>query len=163
MGMEFRGWDRLQRKLDAVANGISDKGMDRVVRAGARVFRDAVEEAAPVLDERTANSTALEPGALKADIRMGLRHNAVGTAEAHVGPGKDTARVARWVEYGHRLVKGGYSKVLAGGKTRGPGAEIGEVAAHPFIRPAYEASLSAAEEAMAAELDKVVKESANNG
>lgn len=154
MGMEFRGWDKLQRSIDARVEDLSGAAEDRMVRAGARVFQEAIEAAAPVLDERTANSTALEPGALKGDIHVSVKHNAVGTAEAFVGPGKDTRHVARFVEFGHRLVKGGYSKVVAGGKTRGPGVEIGEVPAHPFVRPAYEASVAAAEEAMVKELER---------
>jgi len=155
MPIEFTGWDKLSQRLDAVADRLGPKGMDRVVRAGAQVFQEAVEAAAPVLDHRTANSTALDPGALKAGIGTRLRHNAVGTAEARVGPvGKEVRHVARWVEYGHRLVKGGYSKVTAKG-TRGPGVEIGEVRAHPFIRPAYESARGAAEEAMIAEVEKL--------
>ena len=68
---------------------------------------------------------------------------------AVVGFGKLTRAVAGWVELGHRLVRGGYSKVLKNGKVRGPGRQVGTVAAHPFVRPAYEASVDAANQAFA--------------
>lgn len=53
---------------------------------------------------------ALPVGALKADVTLEVRRES-GLLMAVVGPGKLTAHVARWVEYGHRRVRGGYSDV----------------------------------------------------
>ena len=82
----------------------------------------------------------LPNGALRSDIVVRMTRDDDGTLIAVVGPAKLTRWVARLVEYGHRLVRGGRSRVLKNGKTKGPGKEIGTVQAHPFIRPAYEAS-----------------------
>jgi hypothetical protein len=102
----------------------------------------------------------LPDGALKSDITVTTHRYKDGTPYVTVQPGKYTARVAQWVEYGHRLVRGGYSKVLKNGKTRGIGKVIGDVAAHPFIRPAYEASRDAVADiigkTLVAEIEKAV-------
>jgi len=67
-------------------------------------------------------------------------HFVLEEAAETIAAGKLTAHVARWVEYGHRMIRGGRSRLLPNGKTRGPGKQIGFVDAHPFIRPAYEAT-----------------------
>lgn len=156
MGLEISGLDKLQRRLGKLKVELSGPAEKRMVRAGAKVFKAEVEREAPVLDRKTAQSTSLKPGALKRGVRIRTPRNAeVPTAE--VGFSKETKRVAGWVERGHRLVKGGYSKVTAKG-SRGPGAEIGEVQAHPFVRPAFERARSAAEEAMVAEVQQMIRE-----
>jgi HK97 gp10 family phage protein len=122
------------------------------VRAGAAVIQAAMVEDAPVLEEQTAKSSALSPGALRSDIEVLPVHaDKDGEYSTLIGPGKSTQHVAEWVEYGHRLVKGGQSKVGPDGRTSGIGHEVGRVKPHPFLRPAYERSaadaLAAAENA----------------
>ena len=149
MELRFTGVDSLLEKLAEVSGPVAEEAMRIGVKAGARVIADGMREAAPVLDERTAKSTALESGALRADIHV-YAGKPEGTLLADlIGPGKKTQHVALWVEYGHRMVKGGYSRVDAIGRSRGPGHEFGSVRPHPFLRPAFEASARAALEACA--------------
>lgn len=152
----MRGFDELEAKLNGLATALGGATEKKMVRAGAKVFRDEMVRRAPVLSKKTAGSNALAPGALKDDIGIRMKADALGMAEAHVGPGKKTAYVAGFVEYGHRLVKGGQSKVLVSGKTRGSGVQVGEVRAYPFARPAFEAAQREAETVMEQVLDAEV-------
>lgn len=103
----------------------------------------------------------LPPGALKNDIVIRFLKDAAGAISAKVGPAKLTAHVARWVEYGHRIVRGGRNRIKANGKQYGNGVANGEVPAHPFIRPAYEATrqqvITTICKTLATELEKASK------
>jgi HK97 gp10 family phage protein len=158
MEMELSDMTKMVAKLREMKLRTSGPEMDKAIRAGARVIKAAVQERAPVLDKKTPGSSALDPGALQRGIRVYVPKD-VKPTEAHIGPSKKVAYVARFVEYGHRQVHGGYSKVLPGGKTRGPGiAAEKDVPAYPFIRPAYEESLSAAEAAIVESIKQSIKE-----
>jgi HK97 gp10 family phage protein len=136
------GLKELDRKLGELGDKQAKKIIRDALKAAGAVFEAAVRARAPVRSGSTSG-TALPPGALKNDI-----DSVLGTTDdggpalpaVIVRPGKYTRRAAEWVEYGHRQVHGGYSKVLASGKRRGPGREVGAVPAHPFVRPAYEAA-----------------------
>jgi HK97 gp10 family phage protein len=131
------------KELDAKLSEMKEQTAKRIVwealEAGGAVIQEAVQEVAPMRPD-LPSGTALPVGALAADIEIHRGKDDEGNPAVIVGPGKYTSHAARWVEYGHRQVKGGYSKVLANGKTRGPGTEVSQVPAYPFIRPAYEAS-----------------------
>ena len=120
--------------------------------AAGQVVQAAITEAAPVRPV-LPSGTALPPGALKADIELHVVKERDGSVSAYIEPGRYTRHAARWVEYGHRLVRGG--------RLKKGGAHIGDVPAYPFIRPAFEASegaaLAAAEESVALELSKEAK------
>ena len=103
--------------------------IDAGLRAGGEVFQAAIAERAPERPD-LPSGTALPPGALKTDIELHRGRSDEGLPAVIVSPGKYTQHVARWVEYGHRLVRGGYNKKGKGG----PGKEVGSVAAYPFIR-----------------------------
>jgi HK97 gp10 family phage protein len=158
MQQVITGVSQLLAKLEAARVQMTGPEMKKAVRAGGNVIRVAMVSRAPVLDEKTAGSSSLDPGALKADIRVTLPHNDE-EVEAFIGPSSKTAHVARWVEYGHREVSGGQSKVLSGGRTRGSGkaSEI-DVPEHPFLRPAFEASVNAAGDAIRESLMKSFQE-----
>lgn len=147
-----------QRVLAMVQEKMAKQGVRRAVRAGAEVISNAIEERAPVLNAKNQGSNALEPGALKADIGVRMKTEG-GEPVAIIGPGSSTAHVARFVEYGHRQVSGGYSKVLGNGRVRGPGkVSSKDVPAYPFIRPAFEASAEEARDVFAVEAGKQLKE-----
>jgi HK97 gp10 family phage protein len=137
ISIEVTGLKELQLKLDALTTKQANLCIRKALRAGGLIEKAAVEERAPVKDEPGGY---LPAGALKADIIVHTTKDEQGAISAIVGPGKLTAHVARWVEYGHRMIRGGRSRLLPNGKTRGPGKQIGFVDAHPFIRPAYEAT-----------------------
>ena len=156
--IDVEGLSALQAKLDDLGTKAADRAIRKALKAGALIEQAAIIERAPVKD---VTGGILPPGALKSDIVIRMKKDAMGANSAVVGPAKLTAHVARWVEYGHRLVLGGRLRVLASGKTRGSGKQVGQVDAHPFIRPAYEASRSAVAEAIcttiATEVEKAGK------
>jgi HK97 gp10 family phage protein len=133
------------RELDAKLSEMKDAQVKRVIRqgldAGGDVMRAAIAEAAPVRPDLPSED-ALPPGALKQDIEV-RRGRFEGLLAVFIGPGKFTRRQAGWVEYGHRLVRGGTSQLVKTFfgklKYKGPGQEVDVVKAHPFIRPTYEA------------------------
>jgi HK97 gp10 family phage protein len=142
MGLETAGYAEMSERFELLRQAMREKAVRSGVRAAGNVILKAIEERAPILDAKSANSTALEPGSLKDDLRVRIgRVDKDGFITAEIGPSAKTSHVARWVEWGHRMVKGGYSKLLASGKTRGPGHALKEdVPPHPFIRPGFEAS-----------------------
>lgn len=158
MEITVTGLEELAAELRRVSDVVEQYAMVAGVKAGCKVIAHEMREAAPVLDERTAKSTSLEPGALKEGIKVFAPHAKDGYVEEIVGPSSKTQYVADWVEYGHRLVKGGQSLAVGNGKWRGSGHEIGEVKPHPFLRPAFEAAsgeaLEACTAAASAELKK---------
>lgn len=139
------GLEQLQGKLKLMREAAEGEAARQGVTAGGNVIRDAMRSEAPVLDEKTAHSTALEPGALKADISTRVEKNKDGLITAFIGPGKRTSHVALWVERGHLLVKGGQLPWTNGKRKRsGAGRAVMHVPAHPFLRPAYDGSRRAA-------------------
>jgi HK97 gp10 family phage protein len=141
--VHIEGLRELDAKLAELGGAKGKQIVNKALRAGGLVFVDAIQERAPERPD-LPSGTALPPGALAADIGERIGRDEEGFAAAIIGPQDATAHVARWVEYGHRLVKGGYSKsvyrrgVFVG--YRGPGRAVDNVPAHPFIRPAFEAA-----------------------
>ncbi|UWZ84655.1 HK97-gp10 family putative phage morphogenesis protein [Occallatibacter riparius] len=154
MRMRSTGWNEMQGEMKLLREAVNRDATRQAVRAGATVILEAMETAAPILDQKTAESTALPPGALKQDlsIKFFKRSEKLGVVRAWIGPTLNW-HVAHWVEYGHFLVKGGYLS-LKRGKLQGHGRRVGEVQEHPFLRPAYEASWQASLAAYAAEMKK---------
>jgi len=141
MEMDVRvvGYEEMVQMLHQLDLKKQNRIVRSALRAGAVIVQSAISEAAPVNEwPLSPNSSAQAPGALKNDIGIRI----AGSAEdyiAIVGPLAHTEQLARWVEYGHRIVRGGYSRIAKDGRTlRGPGKEVGRVDAHPFIRPAFE-------------------------
>ena len=139
------------RELDAKMAQLGGDTSTRIVRKGLRaagmVFVESIQRSAAGLKrwpQRTAESTALPLGAIADDIGMRMGKDDDGLPAAIVGPGPLTRHAAKWVEYGHRLVKGGYSTIGRNGKVRGPGHVIGEVPQYPFIRTGFEGAAGTA-------------------
>jgi hypothetical protein len=141
MGIQMAGAAEMQSSMRRLSDEIRQKLVLRAVRDAGVVIQDAMRESAHVLAERNPGSDALEPGQLREDIRVRARLDEDAVARAIIGPVK-YEYVARFVEFGHRLVKGGYSKSDGKGGLRGPGTQIGEVPAYPTLRPAFERSQS---------------------
>lgn len=68
-------------------------------------------------------------------------------------------------EYGHRMVTGGYNKLLKNGKTRGPGKVHDKkpfIRAYPFIRPAFMETQDAVTNAMSTTLAEEIEKTAGS-
>ena len=138
------GLKELDQRLSELKGRTANRLIHDACMAGGRVLQAAVQERAPV-QATGQHGNSLPPGALKSDIELAFGITDDRLPAAIVKPGKYTKHVARWLEYGHRLVRGGYSKILPNGRVRGPGrAASVAVQPHPFIRPAFEAARGAA-------------------
>jgi len=150
--VRLEGFKELDAKLVALGG---QAGLDATrdgLRAGGEVIQAAIRGRAPVRPDLPSGD-ALPPGALAHDIEL-----AIGEEDGHpaaiIRPGSETAYAAEWLEYGHRMVTGGYSKAVGtSGRHRGPGKltmtkrGTKSVPAYPFIRPGFEESAGAAAEA----------------
>jgi len=158
MNFELEGMRSLVDKLNAAGAKMGGPEMKKALRAGGRVIEDAMVERAPMmLDAKTPGSDSLEPGELKGGMRVAIVEGENGL-EALIGPNSKVAHVARFVEYGHRQVSGGYLKLLGNGKSRGPGTAGIDVPAYPFLRPAFEASMGEVATAMEESLQQSFRE-----
>lgn len=161
--VHIEGLEELKAKFQRMKDVDRDKAIAKGLRAGAKMFQAEIASRAPE-QAIHAGGDSLPAGALKNDIVVTSTQKREGYLEVDVQPAKYTAHIAMWVEYGHRLVRGGYSHKSRKdpGKYRGKGKQVGAVPAHPFIRPGYEA---VAEEAtnrivqvVAAEIEKRAEE-----
>ena len=144
-------------KLEQLAAQVTKEGKRRALRAGGNVIKHAMQDRAPILKVKQPGSNSLEPGALRNGMRVLL--DSQGADEyAMIGPRANVEHVARWQEFGHRVVTGGYSALLKNGKTRGPGRKIKNVPPRPFLRPAYEESVGAAMEAVRESLGQTIRD-----
>jgi hypothetical protein len=161
MGMTFDA-SKVLINIEAVRAKMAADGQRRAVLAGARVIGAAMVERIPVLAGKNEGSDSLNPGELKENVRVRTKRidgETVGLAGPAGGAGK-YGKIAYDVEYGHRMVTGGESKLGADGNFHGGGkASEKDVPAHPCLRPAFEASAGQALAAMGQSLGETLKES----
>jgi HK97 gp10 family phage protein len=155
MGYSETGLKEMVEKMEAIRRYVQNEGRKAALRAGGRVVKAAMVERTPVLIEKAAGSNSLEPGTVKASIKVRVKQNG-NDAICLIGPlsAKDeVGRAAYLVEYGHRMVTGGKSHLNAAGVFEGSGtAQEKDVPAYPFLRPAWEESNAAALDAIAESL-----------
>lgn len=133
------GMPEFNKAMEDLAGPGVERIIRRAMRNGGRVIQAAITEAAPVRPD-LPSGTALPPGALKNDIVVRVTKEQDGSISAYIAPGKLTRHAAVWTEFGHEMVVGG---------RKGKGRTIGQVPPHPFIRPAFEESELAAQDAIA--------------
>jgi Bacteriophage HK97-gp10, putative tail-component len=148
------GLKELDQKLNALKGKTANRLIHDAVMEGGKVLQAEERMRAPVR-ATGQHGNALPPGALRADIELVFGITEERLPAAIIKPGKYTKHVARWLEYGHRLVRGGYSKVMPNGRVRGPGrASSTGVQPYPFIRPAFETARTPATMAAVASLQR---------
>lgn len=157
LDIQVTGLSELLEKLQDLGDKQAKAAMRKALKAGAQIEQAAIIERAPV---KVGNGGILPEGALKSDIVIKFHSDKDGSMTATVGPDKLTARVASLIEYGHRAVTGGYSRLLSSGKTRGPGKHVGDVPAYPFIRPSFEATETQVTDAIVSTLVSEIEKSA---
>lgn len=166
----FEGLAELDRLLGELKGREGARIISDALNAGGEVFRAAIVERAP---ERVVHKGGSIPlGVLKLDVEIKPTVDE-GKPAVSVQPGKYTWHIAEWVEWGHRMVRGGYSHRIYGrdgkwnGRWRGPGRQITkagalyEVPQHEYIRPAYEASREQAVQAFVEAVRKGIEEKTN--
>ena len=118
----------------------------------ARGFRRGLQAAGNVIGAELAKRTPQREGKLirsiKTDITLDSQFRG---GEVDINFGAQGYKAA-WVEYGHRMVGHKPGKKL-----------LGEVAPHPFMRPAANAAGGAAVDAFEAELEQTIREEYGNG
>jgi HK97 gp10 family phage protein len=148
--MNVQGLAELDAKLQNLPEEIVKKLFRKALRASGQVIQKEVQSRAPVkVEDSGPKSNSLPPGALKADIKTRVSVTPQkGTGSVNIGPGKNTAHVARWVENGHNLVGHKPNKKKTGKKTK----------PRPFMRPALDASGEKAVETFAKVLGDAISE-----
>ena len=131
------GMEGIEAKLTEMGEEWARSAVHTALAPAGKVFADAISALAPVRtdDHVGPKGLPLPPGALKRDITFQVFQKTV-----VAGTTKDTANVGLWVEFGHNIVERG------GNARKGKGIS-GRTAPHPFIRPAFDASVGAAEQA----------------
>jgi hypothetical protein len=131
--------------LKAMPKRVARRAVRQALQAGGDVLQEAIAAECPVrTDTPTPGSDALPPGILQADISVQVT---VGTKDdpiVRVGPSRDTAHVAAWIEAGFDHVEGG--------RKRKGGRVTRHIDANPFILRAFDSSISSAVDAMISSL-----------
>jgi hypothetical protein len=147
------GLAEVQAMLRDAPRHIVVSGFARAGRDAANVFEAELAVRTPVRTETLWNDETFSE--FRNQTGGGLRASVVSTVEVdaqgrgvhtQTGFGKQ-GHVAAWVEFGHRMVTHKPKK-----------REVGFVPAHPFIRPAFEASGDRAIDVFARSLTRTVKE-----
>ncbi|MBB6144714.1 HK97 gp10 family phage protein [Silvibacterium bohemicum] len=159
--IDIQGLDQLQQRLTEMGTTAADRCVRTALRAGAIIEQSAIVARTPVRPE-LPSGTALPIGAMAADIVIRNTRSDQGNLAAIVGPDSLTRHVALWVTRGHRLIRGGRSRInKRTGKVSGPGQQVGTVEAHPFVTEAWEQSrqevTSAIITTLQTEIDKEAK------
>jgi HK97 gp10 family phage protein len=161
----IEGLAELEKTLTDLSTKRADAAVRKALKAGAAIEQAAIVE--HFLSRRKPKEQhrggLLPEGAIENDIVVKMSRDEDGGIIAIVGPDKYTKTVARLVEYGHRIVTGGYNKLnRATGKARGPGKVHAEtVDASPFIRPAFEESRQEVANTMATVLAEEITKAAS--
>lgn len=113
--MKLEGARELRRDLRRLGSEIGPQVLGDALEAGAEIFMQAIQARAPV--GKTGN--------LRAGWRLRKRLVRRGLVRSGVQRTRGAAH-AMPVEFGHRVVRNGLV--------------VGHAAAHPFIRPAFEAA-----------------------
>jgi len=114
--------------LKALGDDAKDKAIQAALRAGAKIEQTEIQNNCPTRVEGPSG-TALPVGALKSDVIIKTSTKQADVPYALVTFGKYSKHVARWVEDGHKVIKG----------TKGSKKDTGkETTPNPFISAAFE-------------------------
>lgn len=139
--LDFGGLLDLSQELEVLSKAESRQVLRKAVRAGAQVVRDEIEARAPVKTGKLARNIVVSSGRAPAgEAVAGVRIRGVNPA----GTNSDTTTKAnnRNNAFYWRFVELGTSKM----------------AAHPFVRPAYDARQEEASQAAFAEMAHAIDE-----
>lgn len=119
--VSIEGQRQIVRRLNVLSDEVAKTHLEASTLEGAEVIRKAIEDKAPK-----------QTGYLKEHIEKEIdpKNSRRNKVTVKIGPHKD-AFYAYFVEFGHALVKG---------SKKATKKVIGNVPAHPFMRPAFDES-----------------------
>lgn len=131
--MKLTGMDALLRELHELPAKLERKAFTNATRAGAKVVVDEAKQSDAFKDRgKKYGRYAHRVGNLRKSIKVYKARGKKGEVTFYAGviggKKKDDAYYARWVERGHAIGKKG---------RKGKGS-VGQVPAHPFLRPAFD-------------------------
>ena len=129
----IEGGTEIRAQLDGLKYGI-----------GRRIVRNALAKATtPLLKAMKRNAPQGPTGNLKAALTKRIKLFPDGNVAAYVGTtrGKRGSAIAWLVEYGGHAPRRAKGKVLADGRDHYFGKEVKRMPAHPFMRPAFDATI----------------------
>lgn len=152
-----KAFSDLAAQLHQLGGDVMRKAQRKGLKKVGEIFQEAIVAAAP---EKTDRGGLLKPGELKASIKPRVHIasdegiTSGDTSRVVIGPvGHEAQLVANWVENGH--------KARPSNKTKNRRQRREFVPAHPFVRPAYDATVAAAEaayiESVTEDLQKAMK------
>lgn len=140
--LDFSGLEDIARDLETLSRAENNKVLRDATRAGADVFRQEVEERAPVLTGKLKKNVVVvtQKGRIKGEITSGVHIRGVNpnTGNSDTTMKADNPRNAfywRFVELG-----------------------TSDAPAHPFIRPAYDTRQEEAYQAALARMNQAIDE-----
>ena len=149
------GLKELQDALQKLPENIAKNVLRGAVNAGAAIIRDEAKLKAPILHDAIPEKSGPTQQTYFVTVRKGKKLQGQGKK----GNKSQDAYYASWVEFGHWINTTG--RAIGGGRgkdaKRAAAVAAGHnkyVAAHPYMRPAYEAKKFDAVEAIKAYLQK---------
>lgn len=141
------------RALDEVLSSLPLKVQKKIVGKALQAAGDVVLVRMKVLcpervDEPTPDSTSLPPGMMRMDLQTAVNVSESHGAEVRIGPGQIAGHVARWVNNGWNLTRGGRRRVRKDGRAVGRGKVIKTIPGQHFIEAALDEAGQAAVDTM---------------
>lgn len=134
VSLKVEGGEQLARRLAILPKEVSGPALRKAAEAGAEVLRQAVADKAP-------RGAGTNEGGHLADNIVAEVIKATEAKRVVVAVGPDSKHYyGLFVEHGHPIVRNG--------------RVVGHAPPHPFMRPAFDESTAAAEEAVTDELKK---------
>ena len=153
------------KAMDEALSRLPEKVQGRIAREALQKAGDIMLEAQKFLcPERTDDmpgSDALEPGVLKESLTTQVIISTKGeVARVKVGAPSETAHVARWVNDGHDIYKGGRKRAS---KNKKAGKFLGHVEGKHFLEGAFDESAQKAIDAMLTAIGEGLKNDSEGG
>lgn len=140
--------------LDDIPKVVAARGYLAGLKAAGNVFESALWPRTPVDQIAALNKAHGGKGALITRIVQDIEIDANGrggVVDVGFGP---LGHIALWVEYGHNQVTGGRLATIK--NKAGKGKLVGFTPAHPFMRPAFDASAERAVDAFVVAVKQVL-------
>jgi HK97 gp10 family phage protein len=151
--IEIPGLAELNSQLEAFGAKVSSTVLKKAVRAAGEIVLEEARMQAPV---KEGTGGILPPGGVKVLLKSKVSVHENGVSATILPTGK-AVPVVRWLEEGHRMVRGGKRARGKNGWMNKGGEVIGQVDPHPFLAGSLDASASQAVETFVETLKKEIE------